>query len=480
MYEILSPFTNQDSQMSLTSDMPMLINGWGFKAQAMSAFVQRIGIPICVVDQPANETNYFDWLDQLQCLADGRKLIGWSLGVQTIYRMITSGISVQSAVLINGKPDFLVEEGVGLSSRDFNRFRKRVSCQPEVARKYFAALCANGGYNKPHLSFVKDQLNHFSQSLERLGDEDVSISHLDQVLYLAGANDALISTQVTNDYLKSETLKSGAHDLPISHANWVASKVANFWGLKSTQQRISTSFSQRASSYDSHAQLQRRIADRLLTTIPQVQAQDEVVLDLGSGTGYLMQKLGIDRRDFIALDLSLDMLRESNVRNIRGYVCADAQLLPFADHSFDRIVSSLSVQWCDHRQQLFAELYRTLKPQGEIHLNTLTSGTLSELNDASIRAGLGARVNHFESYLEWFNAAISAGFVVKIERFKERVTADNFNALLKHLRAIGANCKLGGAKKSLNRQELVKWANELERESSYVTNYHVLQMTLTK
>ena len=57
--------------------------------------------------------------------------------------------------------------------------------------------------------------------------------------------------------------------------------------FKIEKKRIARSFSQAASSYDSHASLQRSVADRLLRQLkPDAECRIRV-LDLGSGTGIL-------------------------------------------------------------------------------------------------------------------------------------------------------------------------------------------------
>jgi len=90
------------------------------------------------------------------------------------------------------------------------------------------------------------------------------------------------------------------------------------------------------------------------------------VLDVGCGPGHLVERL-VDRGLTVsAIDLDPAMI-ERAVRRIGAraeLVAADVVSLPFADASFDLVVSTLSMHhWADHQGGL-GEIRRVLKPAG--------------------------------------------------------------------------------------------------------------------
>lgn len=94
------------------------------------------------------------------------------------------------------------------------------------------------------------------------------------------------------------------------------------------------------------------------------------VLEISSGTGRLTRHL---RKQFpppiklVASDLSADMLEIAETQlNDPSIVfqVADAQQLPFADHSFDLVVCQYGLMFLPDKQKGFNEAWRVLKPGG--------------------------------------------------------------------------------------------------------------------
>lgn len=97
------------------------------------------------------------------------------------------------------------------------------------------------------------------------------------------------------------------------------------------------------------------------------------VLDLASGTGDLalrMAPLLNDQGKITLSDINESMLNIGKQRMIDAghlraeYAVANAESLPFADNSFDRITMAFGLRNVTDKQQALNELHRILKPNG--------------------------------------------------------------------------------------------------------------------
>jgi SAM-dependent methyltransferase len=110
-------------------------------------------------------------------------------------------------------------------------------------------------------------------------------------------------------------------------------------------------------------------------------APGERVLDLGSGAGtdslVAAQMVGEDGH-VIGIDMTTAMLQkaqaaaaEMGVANAE-FVEAEAEELPFADASFDVVISNGVIDLIPDKDAVFAEIFRVLAPGGKIQLADVT------------------------------------------------------------------------------------------------------------
>lgn len=164
---------------------------------------------------------------------------------------------------------------------------------------------------------------------------------------------------------------------------------------------IKRSFDHAADTYDEAAFLQREVAKRLLERLDYIRINPKVILDLGAGTGYATRLLEqrYKKSKVIAVDFAEKMLKKckANKRwfDRKRYVCADAETLPFTDHSFDLIFSNLMLHWCDNIETSLAEIKRVLKPNGLLLFSTLGPDTLYELRQSWSMSDTGEHVHQF-------------------------------------------------------------------------------------
>jgi len=236
------------------------------------------------------------------------------------------------------------------------------------------------------------------------------------------------------------------------------------------KKRIAQSFSQAARTYDSHAALQRKVADTLLAKLssnPSVQR----VLDLGSGTGYCTKALHAcyPNAEIISLDIAEAMLLfAANRHQTDGFkekaICADAEALPFIDNSFDVVFSNLSIQWCQNYSVLFSELNRILMPRAIFYISTFGPDTLQELSRAWQQVDSYVHVNHFQPALFLKHQIDKQNFhALQIEPESICMYYQNFEMLARELKSLGANNKNSGQGKGLNgRKKILKLKQAFE------------------
>jgi ubiquinone/menaquinone biosynthesis C-methylase UbiE len=132
--------------------------------------------------------------------------------------------------------------------------------------------------------------------------------------------------------------------------------------------------------------LYRRLAADIAASAPRGAA----VLDVGTGPGVLLAELAGLRPDLrlTGVDLSHDMIEAAN-RNLEPFGdrararVADVTRLPFADGSFDLIVSSMSLHHWDDPKAATPELARVLRPGGAVHIYDFPFAPFDELASAA-------------------------------------------------------------------------------------------------
>jgi SAM-dependent methyltransferase len=152
-------------------------------------------------------------------------------------------------------------------------------------------------------------------------------------------------------------------------------------------------------------------------------------------------------------------------------IAASEEALPFAEASFDLIVSAMALQWTNDLPGALLQIRRALKPDG-LFLAVLPGGeTLTELRqsfaeaETQIAHGLSPRVSPFIEIRTMGSLLQRAGFalpVTDIDRLTVRYA--NMFELLRDLRRMGAtNILTERSRKPLQRAVLVR-ASEIYTE----------------
>lgn len=223
--------------------------------------------------------------------------------------------------------------------------------------------------------------------------------------------------------------------------------------------KIRQSFASAAVTYDGFATLQRKVGLELLERF-YIANQQDTLIDLGCGTGFITQQLLMqpDIKQIVAIDIALSMINVTREKLIQQkniqYICADAECLPLANHSVDQIVSNLALQWCQNLEILFTGFNKLLKPQGKLVFSTFGVDTLKELKQAWSEVDKYSHVNSFYSADQLFAILQQSGFHdIQIETKQFQSAYPSVMELMRELKGIGAHSVISGRNKQMTRRK---------------------------
>lgn len=256
------------------------------------------------------------------------------------------------------------------------------------------------------------------------------------------------------------------------------------WLLDKHKTRLG--FERAADTYDANAVLQREIGERLQERLDLIKLQPQTVLDLGSGTGFLTEKLlrRYKKARIIGVDLAHSMVRKTRQRGNwlrKPYgVCADAARLPFQPQCADMLVSNLMLQWCNDLPGVFSEFVQVLKPGGVLMFTTFGPDTLKELRASWGKVDGYTHASRFPDMHDVGDALLQAGFrdpVMDMEVLT--LTYADVRGLLRDLKGIGANNATGGRNHGLTGKArlqafLTAYENFRNQQGLYPATYEVV------
>lgn len=122
------------------------------------------------------------------------------------------------------------------------------------------------------------------------------------------------------------------------------------------------------------------------------------VLDVGTGTGRMMELFAADASHFVALDNSTEMLRlaraklgnmDPAVGSKTEIMLGDFNALPFGDDTFDTILFHQVLHYAQHPEGVIAQAARVLAPQGRLVIVDFATHDREELRTIHAHARLG-------------------------------------------------------------------------------------------
>lgn len=201
-------------------------------------------------------------------------------------------------------------------------------------------------------------------------------------------------------------------------------------------QKIRDNFSRSAAHYEKYAVFQAKLAQELLEEVIGGGYGTNDVLDIGCGTGWLLNELKrfLPQSRLWGLDISPEMAKKAREK-VEAVLAGDAVCLPFKDQSLGLVLSNAVYQWVPDLPAAFREAHRILKPGGCFLFNCFGARTLRELRQCfGIEETFLPKADYIKEALD------ESGFLS--HEFKVRDCSRNFDNLadiLSWLKYIGVN-----------------------------------------
>jgi len=231
------------------------------------------------------------------------------------------------------------------------------------------------------------------------------------------------------------------------------------------KQRVELQFDLAAGRYNQFASVQRAMADDVLDHVKQAAfSADARIVDLGCGTGELLGRLvelGFSRPT--GLDLSRKMLEVAAGHNPSATLLhGDMESLPLEDGSFNIVVSSAAIQWCNTAAAA-NEMFRVLTPGGKAIVGTFVDSTLRQWSEAFEKLGLPQRVHPFQTVGEVTRSFEDVGFTgVTASQCVRTLEFDSVKAMFRSVQRLGATNAMESRSQPIGRKDYLALVDHFE------------------
>ena len=228
-----------------------------------------------------------------------------------------------------------------------------------------------------------------------------------------------------------------------------------------------------AAALAEHDFLLRECADRLSDRLLDVTRRFDRALVLGCHRGelapLLQERAGLAQ--IVQADLSPAMARAAQASNGWPGIAADEEFLPFAEQSFDLVISNLSLHWVNDLPGALIQARRALRPDGLFLASLLGGETLHELRAALMEAelqtlgGASPRVSPFTDVRDAGGLLQRAGFALPVvDSDTITVSYESIFKLMGDLRGMGETNAVAEQRRGFTPRELVVRAGALYAE----------------
>jgi malonyl-CoA O-methyltransferase len=460
----------------------VLFHGWGFSSVIWQQWLPELRqqYNVTLVDLPgygANHSSGYSSPEQFieACMASlptKAVYLGFSLGGMLVSKIAERYPQrVQALVTISSNVKFIADKSFeyAMPEATFASFSRLVEKNPQAALRRFLGLQAKGGNSEKLLlgelkklsgdnSIDDSSLVNSLQWLEIIDNRGQEKVITAPTLKIFSKNDVLVPVSAAEIPCNQNNsvvriIDGASHASFLSHQRLCSNYLNEFLlennVLSATEKAasclhksdIAKSFSKAAATYDRVAVLQRAVGKKLLAQVPTTPLA--IVVDMGCGTGYFSEALSDAAEQLIGIDLAegmVDFAKKHHQGKAMQWLCADNEQMPLLDSSVDLVFSSLSIQWSENLEQLFAEVFRVLKPGGTFLFSSFGPETLKELKHAWGEVDDCVHVNRFAEKTVLLDALHKANF--EIESFTEELIVSKYpslKALTSELKGLGAH-----------------------------------------
>ena len=219
-----------------------------------------------------------------------------------------------------------------------------------------------------------------------------------------------------------------------------------------------------ASQFSYYNFLKKEAAERLCDRLEDITREFPLALDLGCHSGELSSLLdgrgGI--KTLVQSEISHPML--SSATGLR--VNADEEFLPFADNSFDLVMSAMSLHWVNDLPGTLVQIRRILKPDGLFLAIMPGIETLRELRgvliavESQLNGGASPRISPFVDVRDGGALLQRGGFALPVvDSDSLTITYESMFRLIEDLRGMGeTNALAERTRKTMGRTTLMEAA----------------------
>lgn len=260
----------------------------------------------------------------------------------------------------------------------------------EPTRLRILALCSQGDLTVSELTKILGQSQPgVSRHLKLLCDAGL----LERLQEGSWAFFHIETGTETADILESLIAEIDATDLLVSRDRERLAAIKD-----ARAQRAEAYFREAAGSWDQIRALHvdEEVVESAIRDVLADQRHD-TLLDIGTGTGRILQLLSGQVREAVGVDQSRDMLAvaRTNLADPQYRNCgvrqADMYQLPFNDRSFDLVILHMVLHYADEPGEAIREAARVLRPGGSFVVVDFAPHAMEELREVHAHRRLGFR-----------------------------------------------------------------------------------------
>lgn len=213
---------------------------------------------------------------------------------------------------------------------------------------------------------------------------------------------------------------------------------------------IQSRFSKNLASYNEHAKIQKRMAEKLISFAEKKEYNS--ILEIGCGTGFLTKNISerISFNNYKAIDIVPECKKYISEINTNIEFIADdiENYLNKSEKKYDLIISNASLQWVNDFENTITSLKNSLNNDGELIFSTFGKENFREIYHA-----IGTSLNYY-SQKELQN--MFKIFQISSEEEIHIMSFATPKDVLKHLQATGVNAV---ESVSWTKKDLIKFEN---------------------